>query len=238
MEPDELKNIWKKGSASPGNDKPLTMEVMEAIITKRSKAAHRKIRFDIYFGLLLYAVTFCLCIYNFTRYLQAPNLVWILPLMGVVLILLAVQSISLIPGINKIRIHQSSLRDSVAETIFYFRKKYALWQLIFPVGVVLLSYNINIITDYDPAGYKIYRPEVFILVSSAMYLFIYALFRFTRTIYVADLENCLKNLDSVDYKAIEKNVRRSRLVIIAVAIGLAILFLGGFFMLLRSSGRI
>ena len=238
MEPDELKKIWKKGSVSPGNDKPLTMKDMEAIISKRSRAANYKIKFDLYFGLLLYLVSLGLCIYNFFGYLKSPNLVWILPLMILVLILLVVQSLRMIPGINKIKTNGSSLKDSITETIYYFKKRYALWQLLFPVGVILLTYNLGFVVDYDPAGYKINHPGVFIIVTACMYLFIYILFRFTRSMFVLDLENCLKNLDSVDYKAIEKNVRRSKQVYLAVAIGLIILFLGGLFMFLKSSGRI
>ena len=238
MEFKDIKNIWEKGSASPKNDKPLTLEAMEAIITKRSKAANLKIQFDIWFSLLLYAVTLVLCIYNFTRYLQSPNLVWILPIMTVVIALLTIQSIQLIPGINKIRTTRSSLRDSIAETINYFKRKYALWQLLFPAGVIILTYNLGFIVDYDPTGYKIYHPGVFIIATICMYLFIYVMFRFTRTIFVTDLENCLKNLDSIDYKAIEKNIRRSKLVFLAIAIGLLILSLGGLFMFLKSSGKI
>ena len=170
--------------------------------------------------------------------MQSPNLVWILPILTLIIVLLTIQSITLIPGINKIKINQSSLRDSIAETIYYFRKKYALWQILFPVSVIILSYNLGFAVDYDPAGYRIYHPGMFIIVTVIMYLFIYGMFRFTRGIFLADLENCLKNLDSIDYAAIEKNLRRSRLVIIAVGIGLLILSLGGLFMFLQSSGRI
>ena len=234
MELNDIKNIWKKGVASPNKDKPLTMEAMEAIITKRSKAANLKIKFDIYFSLLLYTVTFCLCIYNFFRYLQSPNLVWILPVLTLIIVLLIIQSITLIPGINKIKNNQSNLRDSIAETIYYFRKNYALWQILFPVSVIILSYNLGFAVDYDPAGYKIYHPGMFIIVTVIMYLFIYGMFRFTRGIYLADLENCLKNLYSIDYTAIEKNLRKSRLVYIAVGIGLLILALGGIIMFIRA----
>jgi hypothetical protein len=238
MEFNDIKNIWKKGSVSPDNDKPLTMETMEAFIRKRSRAARFKIKFDIWFSLLIYAVTFVLCVYNFTRYLQSPNLVWILPVMTVIMTLLIIQNIQLIPGIKKIKTTQSSLRDSIAETIHYFKRKYALWQLIFPAGVILLTYNLGFVVDYDPTGYKIYHPGVFIIATVIMYMFIYAMFRFTRTMFVTDLENCLKNLDSVDYEAIEKNIRKHKRVILAVAIGLLILSLGGLLMFLKSAGRI
>jgi hypothetical protein len=158
--------------------------------------------------------------------------------MGIILILLTLQSISLIPGIYKIKIHQSSLRDSIRETIYYFKRKYALWQIIFPTAVLILIYNVGLIVDYDPAGYRVYNYDVFVITMAGVYLFTYIIFRFTRTMFVADLENCLKNLDSIDYTAIQKNIRRSRLVILAVAIGLLILALGGLFMFLQSAGRI
>jgi hypothetical protein len=238
MEFNKIKNIWKKGSVSPDNDKQFTIEAMEAFITKRSKAANLKIQFNIYFSLLLYVVTFCLCIYNFFRYLQSPNLVWILPLLAVVLALFIIQNLQLIPGINKIKIQQASLRDSIAETIYYFRKKYALWQIIFPAGVIILTYNLGFVVDYDPAGFKIYHPGVFIIVSVIMYLFIYGIYRFTSTVFLTDLENCLKNLDDIEYNVIRKNLRSSKMITAAVAIGLLVLFLGGLFMFLRSSGQI
>ena len=234
MELNDIKNIWKKGTVSPNNDKPLTMEAMEALINKRSKAVNLKIRFDIYFSLLLYIVSFGLTIYNTVRYIQSPNLVWILPLLALVLVLLTIQSVQLIPGLRTFALQTTSLRESVTKTISYFKNRYALWQLLFPVGVGILSYNLNIIVDYDPAGFKIYHPEVFIVVYIAMYAIIYGLFRYTRRIYITDLENCLKNLDSQEYSAIVKNIRRSRIFTAAFIIGLLILFLGGLFMFLKS----
>jgi len=230
MEEKDIIRIWKKGSDKLNNEKPITMETIEALVKSRSGKVTGRIRWDLYFSLACYLAGLFLTSYTSALYSSHVYLKWILPAMALVLILLLIQNIQLLIYYHKLRILDVSLRDKVTRIIRYFRGGFSIWQLVWPVGMIFLVFSVTLLIDYQEGFYRINHPFEFVAVLIVMYMLMYFPMRYTRSVNLYDLENCLKNLDEQEYTSIEKITRRHRRFMIFFAIGLALLLLGSLVM--------
>lgn len=94
------------------------------------------------------------------------------------------------------------------------------------MGMIILVLSFTFLVDYQDGVYRINHPFEFIIVLVLMYVLMYFPMRYTRNIYLQDLENCLKNLDEQEYSSISGTIRRFRIFMIIFAVGLALLVLG------------
>jgi len=236
MEEKDIIKIWKKGYNKLNNEKPITMETIETLVKSRSGKVAGKIRWDLYFSFACYVLGLFITTYAFVLYQSHSYLKWILPGMIMVLILLLIQNIILLKNHHKLKTFDISLRDKVTAIVRYFRGEFRLWQLVYPIGLIILIFSVTLLIDYEDGAYRINQPFEFITVLVLMYVVMYFPMRYTRSVYLHDLENCLKNLDEQEYTSIEKTLRRHRIFIFIVVIGLVLLVLGSLVMWYFYSG--
>jgi Ca2+/Na+ antiporter len=226
MEEKDIIKIWKKGYNKSNNDKPITMETIEILVKSRARKVTGKIRWDLYFSLVLYILGSGITAYAAVLYQSHTYLKWILPGGFFLLILLIIQNIVLIRKHQTLKAMDISLRDRVSGIIRYFSEGYRLWQLVYPLGMMIMVLSVSLLVEYTDGSFRINHPFEFVAVMVIMYIFIYFPMRYTRNVYLQDLENCLKNLDEQEYSSIQKTFRRYRIFILIFAIGLALLVLG------------
>lgn len=236
MEEKDIIKIWKKGSDKLNKEKPITMETIETLVKSRSGKVAGRIRWDLYFSLTCYVAGLILTSYASALYKSHAYLGWILPAMVLVLILLLIQNIQLLINYPKLKTLDISLRDKVSGIIRYFRGGFSMWQLFYPIGMMILVFNVTLLIDYQDGIYRINHPIEFIVVQILMYIFIYFPLKYARRFYLLDLEICLKNLDEQAYTSIEKITRRHRRIILFFVIGLVLLVLGSLVMWYIYSG--
>ena len=228
MEEKDIIKIWKKGFDKSYNDKPITMETIENIVKLRSGKVARNIKWNLYFSLAFYIGGIFLTAYTSVLYKSHLYLKWVLPACFFILIMLLIQNIFLLKNYKELKSLDISLRERVSGIIRYFRGTYSLWQLFYPLGVIILTVCVTLLVDYQNGIFRINHPFEFLAVLVIMYAFIYFPLQYTRNVYLEDLENCLKNMDEQEYSSIEKTVRKHRIFMILFVIGLGLLVLGGF----------
>jgi len=228
MEEKDIIKIWKKGFNKSNNKKPITMETIENLVKLRSGKVTGKIRWDLYFSLCCFILGLIITIYASILYQSHTYLKWILPGMVFILITLIVLDIILIKNHKGLQSLDVNLKDKVSGIIRYFRKGYGLWHLVYPIGMIILVFSVPLLIDYQDGIFRINHPFEFVAIMVIMYVFMYFPMRYTRNVYLQDLENCLKNLDEQEYLSIEKTIRQHRIFLIIFGIGLLLLVLGSF----------
>jgi hypothetical protein len=146
--------------------------------------------------------------------------------MILVLIVLLIQNIILIKKYNSLKSLDISLREKVSGIIRYYKGGHKLWQLLYPVGMLILVFNVSLLIDYDNGNFRINHPLEFILVMVVAFIFMYFPMQYTHNVFLQDLENCLRNLDEHDYLSNEKSIKRYRIFLMLFIIGLVLLVLG------------
>jgi len=238
MKEQDIIKIWKQGSDKSGINQPITMETIENIAAMRSGKASKKIRWDLYFGLGANLTGLVLTICASVLYMSHIYLRLILPALCLILVLLTIHNVKLIREHKKLSVLNISLREMVSGIIRYFNGSYRLWQLLYPFGMMILVFSFTILMDYEDGTYRINHPGEFVAILVIMYAFMYIPLRYTGNVFVKDLENCLKNMDELEYTSISKVIRRHRIFLILFATGLALLVLGGIALWLSYSGKI
>lgn len=228
MEEKDIIKIWKKGFDKSYNDKPITMETIENIVKLRSGKAARNIKWNLYFSLAFYIGGIFLTAVTSILYKSHLYLKWVLPVCFLILIVLLIQNIFLLKNYKELKSLDINLRERVSGIIRYYRGAYSLWQLLYPLGVIILTFCVTLLVDYQNGIFRINHPFEFVAVMVIMYAFIYFPLQYTRNVYLEDLENCLKNMDEQEYSSIEKTVRKLRIFMMLFTIGLGLLVLGGF----------
>jgi flagellar biosynthesis protein FlhB len=226
MEEKDIIKIWKKESDKSNNEKPITMETIENIVKLKSGKASKKIRWDLYISLVLYIAGIILTTYAAVLYRAHNYLKWVLPVMILVLIVFLIQNIILIKKYNSLKSLDISLREKVSGIIRYYKGGHKLWQLLYPVGMLILVFNVSLLIDYDNGNFRINHPLEFILVMVVAFIFMYFPMQYTHNVFLQDLENCLRNLDEHDYLSNEKSIKRYRIFLMLFIIGLVLLVLG------------
>ena len=213
------------------------METIENLVISRSGKVTRKIRWDLYFSLGIYILGLFLTAYAAVLYQSHMYLKWVLPGGFFILIMLLIQNIVLIRNHKALKSLDINLRESVSGIIRYFRGSYRLWQLFYPMGIIILVFTVTLLVDYQDGLYRINHPLEFVIVMVVMYVFMYFPMRYTSNVYLKDLENCLQNLDEQEYLSIGSTIRRYRTFLIIFAVGLALLVLGSLVLWYISAGK-
>jgi hypothetical protein len=237
MEEKDIIKIWKKESDKSNNEKSITMETIENLVKLRSRKVTRKIRWDLYFSLAIYIAGLVLTTYTSVLYRSHIYLKWVLPVMVLILILLLIQNFILIKNYNSLKSLDISLREKLSGIIRYFNGGYKLWQFLYPIGMLILVFSVPLLIDYQDGIYRINHPFEFIAVMAVMLILMYGPVLYTRSAYLQDLENCLRNLDEQEYSSNEKMMRRFRIFLIIFAIGIALLVIGTMVLWYYSSGK-
>jgi hypothetical protein len=237
MEEKDIIKIWNKGTDKLNDDKPITMETIENLVKLRSKKVTKKIRWDLYFSLVIYIAGITLTAYAAALYRSHIYLKWALPVMLLILIVLLIQNIIIIKNYGSLKSLDINLREKVSGIIRYFNGGYKLWQLLYPIGMLILVFIVPLLIDYQDGIYRINHPFEFIAVMAVMLILMYGPVFYSRSAYLQDLENCLRNLDEQEYSSNEKIMRRFRIFLIIFAIGIALLVIGTMVLWYYSSGK-
>ena len=204
MEKDELFEIWKEGNESLLSKENINKAMIEKILSTKTHKNNWSLNFNLVFYFFLQLINIALISANIAGYFSNKVLFPVLIVLQAFSVGFLLYGIYLFYKFREINKYSDNLSSLISRQLRYIKTSYEIWLLIIAFSSLVLIYNLGFLVDNDNGQYHIYHKDVFIIVSIAVFLFIYG----TQKIASSLLTRTLKaNLTDLRNSILEESVR-------------------------------
>lgn len=221
----DIITTWEKAGKQFENINPVHREDIRKSLVKKTKKTTPGLKFSIYTNIVVLFAVIILSLIN----------IWLYRSNTIIIILSAafifITFVLLIFGLNKIKElkiiekNDETILNTLNTKISFFRSLSFVWPLLSAISYIILISLVNMIVDCDNGIYKIYNTGRFILITLAIFIFLFAVNYFSHMSHLTEIKNQIREL-SEDYS--DKKHKKIKLIIrIIVALILTVVLVLG-----------
>lgn len=236
METKDIFDIWETGNKELLKHDKTSKAMIIKYLDKQTGKTSKYFVFNILFYTFIQFINVILCSMNIIAYQMNPTVMYVLIGSLIISTGVLVYGVYLYIRFREIMNFSDSLMSLINKQLHFIRVKYEIWMVILSLSVLILTFNINIMVDYNEGNYPINHKTMYVLVNVILFVFIWVAQKISGFRMIAELKAYLSDLKNgvlEQSQKLEKAKKKHKLFLLAVVIFFTLTALAGLMLALK-----
>jgi hypothetical protein len=230
METKDILDIWEKGNKELLKNDKTSKAMITKYLDKQTLKTTKYYGFNILFFTFVQLVNVILCSMNIIAYSMNPTIMYVLIGALIASTGILIYGAYLYLRLREIKNFSDSLLSLINKQLHFIKVKYEIWMVIISLSVIILTFNLNIMVDYNEGYYPINNKTMYIFVNVFLFVFIWVVQKVSGFRMIAELKAYLSDLKNgvlEQSQKLEKGRKKLKLFLLVVMIFFTLTALAG-----------